>query len=731
MIRAWVVLPLVFAAAASPGREWHVEPGGDTLTSVLEQAADGDSVRVVGGIHHGPFVVGKSLALRGEGRPVLDGGGRGTVVSLLASDARMEGFDVRSSGTSLDEENSGIAVGAPRVVVRDNRLEDVLFGIYLRRAPSSLVEDNVVRGMDLDLPRRGDAIRVWYSNGVRVRGNRVSHARDVVLWYSSDLEIADNSVTAGRYGLHFMYCDDASIRGNDLIGNSVGAFLMYSRRLRLVGNRISDNHGPSGYGVGLKDMDDAVVRDNLFLANRVGAFLDNSPREATSTSELSGNVFAANQFGVLLMPNVRRATFEGNDFLENEEQVGFGGAGIDPDANRWQGNHWSDYSGYDADGDGTGDVPYRAEKLFERVADRTPELRVFVGSPAAAALDFAAEAFPVVRPRAKLVDLTPRLHVVAVAGVPSPRTSGAPGSWAMVAALLTLGALAVVALPRLGALPGSGSDSVEAVAERVACGVEVEDLSVTLGERAILRELSFTVRPGEAVALWGSNGAGKTTALRALLGLVPFSGRVVVDGMDLRRHSREVRSRIGFVPQEVTLQGDLSVRDTFALYAGLRRVGDGLATERTAWLGLSDHLDEKVEKLSGGLKQRLALGLALLGDPPLLLLDEPTANLDAAGRQRFYRLLDELHSRGKTLIFTSHRSEEVGRLADRVLRLEDGRLQRVETSAVPRGPLRLDLVEASGGAEAATRLQGAGLAARWDGRCLWIYDRSSGEVDRG
>ncbi|MEZ5331833.1 MAG: nitrous oxide reductase family maturation protein NosD [Thermoanaerobaculia bacterium] len=729
MIRRWLVLPLLFAAASSQGREWRVEPGGVPLGTALERAVDGDSVLVAGGVHRGPFVVRRSLHLIGERRPVLDGGGRGTVISLQAPDASLQGFIVRASGTSLDEENSGIAVGAPRVVVRDNRLEDVLFGIYLRRAPGSRVEENVVRGMDLDLPRRGDAVRVWYSDGVRIRGNRISHARDVVLWYSSDLEVLGNSVTAGRYGLHFMYCDDASIRDNALVGNSVGAFLMYSRRLHLVGNRISDNHGPSGYGVGLKDMDDAVVRDNLFLANRVGAYLDNSPRESTSTSEVTGNVFAANEAGVLLMPNVRRAVIESNDFLENGEQVAFGGAGADPEANLWRGNHWSDYTGYDADGDGTGDVPYRAEKLFESVADRTPELRVFAGSPAAAALDFAAQAFPVVKPRPKLVDPVPRLHPVAVAGVPSPAPSGAPGSWAATAALLALGALAVVALPRLGGMTGGVSDSVESVGETPSAPVEVKDLSVVLGGREILRGVSFAVEPGEAVALWGSNGAGKTTALRALLGLVPFSGEIVVDGLDARRHSRGVRARIGFVPQEVTLQGDLSVRDTFTLYAGLRGVAGGVDPGRIEWLGLTAHLDEAVETLSGGLKQRLALGLALLGDPPLLLLDEPTANLDAAGRRLFHRLLDELRSRGKTLVFTSHRSEEVSRLADRVLRLEDGRLLEAEAVAAGGVPLRLELVAASEGEEAAGRLREAGLLARWDGRSLWI--EIPGEVQRG
>ena len=721
MTRGLAALLVLASASVLPAREWRIDEGSTrSLASVLEGVADGDRVRVVGGVHHGPFLVKRTIELLGEGWPVLDGGGRGTVVSLLARGTRLEGFVVRGSGTSLDEESSGVVVEAPGVVVRGNRLEEVLFGIYLRKAEGAVIEGNVIRGMDLDLPRRGDAIRVWYSDGVQIRANHVSDARDVVLWYSSDLAVVDNTVSGGRYGLHFMYCDDASIRGNRLVDNSVGAFLMYSRRLRLLDNLVAGNHGPSGYGVGLKDMDDAVVRDNLFLANRVGAYLDNSPRDAASTSVLAGNVFGANQIGVLLMPNVRRASIEGNDFLENEEQVAFGGEGTDPEANLWRGNHWSDYAGYDADGDGIGEIPYRAEKLFESVSDRTPALRVFVGSPATTALDFAAEAFPVVKPRPKLVDRMPHLRGVAAAGVPRPEAYPASGSWAFTGGLLALAALGIVALPRLGRLAGARVRAGALSGTGRSTELSATQLSVALGGHEILRDLSFTVDAGESVALWGSNGAGKTTALRALLGLVPFSGTVAVDGLDIRLHGRAVRSRVGFVPQEVTLQPDLSVRETFSFYAGLRRVPAREVGERAEWLGLTEHLDKKVQELSGGLKQRLALGLALLGDPPVLLLDEPTANLDAAGRERFYRLLDELHDRGKTLVFTSHRAEEVARLADRVLRLEDGRLLRIDSAGERGGCVPIDLAATVDGEAVALRLGAVGVAARWEGGTLWI-----------
>lgn len=205
--------------------------------------------------------------------------------------------------------------------------------------------------------------------------------------------------------------------------------------------------------------------------------------------------------------------------------------------------------------------------------------------------------------------------------------------------------------------------------------IHVRQLTKQFGALRAVDDLSFEVAPGTAVAFWGANGAGKTTALRCLLGLLPFQGDVSIDGRDVRRDPKAARRRIGFVPQELTFHDDLTVRETVAFYAGLKKVRDG---ERIAallqQLALAPHVEKRVGDLSGGLKQRLALALALLADPPLLVLDEPTANLDITARDDFLALLRAQKRAGKTLIFSSHRLEEVTALADRVLLLEAGRL---------------------------------------------------------
>ncbi|MFQ5350330.1 MAG: ABC transporter ATP-binding protein, partial [Thermoanaerobaculia bacterium] len=194
------------------------------------------------------------------------------------------------------------------------------------------------------------------------------------------------------------------------------------------------------------------------------------------------------------------------------------------------------------------------------------------------------------------------------------------------------------------------------------------------GETAALAEVDFNVTAGESVAVWGPNGAGKTTLLRVLLGVLPFEGEVRVGGVDPRRNGRSARSAIGFVPQEVALQRDLGVGETLDLFARLRRAPGSRIAELLEQLGLERQVDKRVGDLSGGQRQRLALALALLSEPPILLLDEPTANLDARARADFIALLGGLRQAGLTLLFSSHRPEEVLSLADRVLYLDEGRL---------------------------------------------------------
>lgn len=200
------------------------------------------------------------------------------------------------------------------------------------------------------------------------------------------------------------------------------------------------------------------------------------------------------------------------------------------------------------------------------------------------------------------------------------------------------------------------------------------------GQVKALDDVSFDILAGESVALWGPNGAGKTTILRCLLGLARFDGTITVDGRDIRANGRDVRAAIGYVPQDLPV-APMTVEELAAFIARIKRVPLDASIAQLERLGIGDQMAKPVGALSGGMKQRLALALALIGAPRMLLLDEPTANLDARGRAELLDLLGSLKRERLTLIFTSHRPDDILALADRVLMIDAGVLHRSASPA--------------------------------------------------
>lgn len=207
--------------------------------------------------------------------------------------------------------------------------------------------------------------------------------------------------------------------------------------------------------------------------------------------------------------------------------------------------------------------------------------------------------------------------------------------------------------------------------------IRIEHVTKRFGRTAALDGVSLALAPADSVALWGANGAGKTTLIRCVLGLLRFQGRIAVGGHDVRKCGKQARLRIGYVPQELGFYDDLGVAEALVFFGRLKGLTNSDAERSLASVGLSGHEGKRIRELSGGMKQRLALAIALLGDPTVLVLDEVTASLDAVGREEFVALLKQLSGAGRTMLFASHRVEEVAVLAKRVAVMECGRLAGV------------------------------------------------------
>ncbi|MBZ0283827.1 MAG: nitrous oxide reductase family maturation protein NosD [Anaerolineae bacterium] len=423
MIAILIVLMAVLFPPVQAQDVLIVAPNGTytTIEAALTAANPGDVIEVHGGTYPAPLVVDKTVSLIGVNQPVIDGQGKGSLVLINAPQVVFSGFIVRGSGQSLAHEDTGIVIQGSQVTVSDNRLEDVMFGIYFADASGGLAQNNIIQGKRLEESMRGDGIRVWYSNDVQLIGNEITHGRDTLIWYADNITIRDNHIHHNRYGLHFMYNENAVVENNIIENNAVGAYMMYSTGLVMTGNRYINNRGASGYGIAFKDMDHAQVADNVFIGNVAAIYLDNSPSLYDEHNIISQNFIAYNDVGLMGLPSVQRNIFQNNTFLENYQQISVQGRG-NLLGNIWNqdgiGNYWSNYVGYDRDGDGIGDMPYRAEKLFESLADSEPILRLFAFSPASQAIDFAASAFPSLRPDPKVIDEAPQMHYILPAGIP-------------------------------------------------------------------------------------------------------------------------------------------------------------------------------------------------------------------------------------------------------------------------------------------------------------------------
>lgn len=205
--------------------------------------------------------------------------------------------------------------------------------------------------------------------------------------------------------------------------------------------------------------------------------------------------------------------------------------------------------------------------------------------------------------------------------------------------------------------------------------IQFEHVTKRYGRFAAVNNLNVMVPEQQAYALWGANGAGKTTAIKCLLGLLRYEGCIRVNGFDAARNGRDARRLVGYVPQELAFYDEMSALESTRFFARLKQTPVAQALTVLAQVGLAEHAGKPVAALSGGMKQRLALALALLGDPPVLVLDEPTSNLDTAGRSQFLHLLGQVKLTGKTILFTSHRLEEIEQLADQVVVMEQGAAQ--------------------------------------------------------
>jgi nitrous oxidase accessory protein len=402
----WMCLlahPFVFIALLSFGFSANI-----SLQELVDNAEDNAIIILEPGIYDGPIIIESPITIDGQNKVTITANGKGSVVYLETDGATIKGCKLINSGKSHNDLDSGVQIRGNYNVVKDNIIEDCLFGIDLQQCNNCIVRRNTISSKDFDLGLRGDAIRLWYSFNNKIENNHVFNSRDVVVWYSADNRITDNTGENCRYSLHFMYSRYNHVEGNHYTNNAVGIFLMYSDGVVVKNNHISHAVGPTGVGIGFKETSDIKVTGNEILYCASGLYIDVSPFQPDVINYFEHNLIGYNGFGIRFLNDWHGNEFKKNQFIDNLTQISVGGSG---GANRhlWEGNYWSDYEGFDRDNDTFGDTPHELYSYSDRLWQDVSHAQFFLGTPLLEVIDFLERLAPFSKPTLLLQDFKPSM----------------------------------------------------------------------------------------------------------------------------------------------------------------------------------------------------------------------------------------------------------------------------------------------------------------------------------
>ena len=406
---AWTSRAVLLAAglALSVNMAWgvvlRVKPG-ESIAATIRAAQSGDTVQVAPGVYAGQLLIDKPITLQGLGRPTLSAQGSGDVIRVRASDVSIDGFIIRDSGIDLAAKNSGIHVepASDRVRISNNSLPYNLFGVWLESVKDTRVVNNIITGKrDLLSAARGNGIQVFNTSNAQIIDNNISYARDgIYVDVSSNALFRGNKIHHLRYGTHYMNTHNSIWENNESYLNRGGLALMEVRDLT-VRNNIA--WGNADHGIMLRTIQDSVIENNVVAGNGRGFFIYDA-----EYNTVRDNLVIGNRVGIHLTAGSGNNQVDGNDFISNQEQIKYVAA-RDVEWGRSQGNYWSNYSGWDQDADGIGDMAYEANDVVDRLNWQYPLLKLLLTSPSIQTLRFVARQFPVLR-APSIVDKQPRMQ---------------------------------------------------------------------------------------------------------------------------------------------------------------------------------------------------------------------------------------------------------------------------------------------------------------------------------
>ncbi len=379
-----------------------------SIKKSVSLAKKGDTIVVKQGVYKERLInISKSIHLIGEGYPIIDGENKTeSIFTIRATNFSIAGFRFKNVGLSYTKEIAAIFISySENFVVKNNVFENVFYAFILQRVRFGVVQNNIITGQAIDESKAGNGVHVWKSRDLRIEKNTISGMRDgIYLEFTSDSFVSNNtSKNNVRYGLHFMFSNNNEYHHNEFRDNGAGVAVMFSKFIKMHHNTFHYNWGTASYGLLLKEINDAEIHDNNFEKNTIGINIDGCNRIS-----YKNNHFIRNGWALKFTGGCYKNIFEYNNFMHNAFDLSYNSRLND---NKFEANYWSEYSGYDIDKNGLGDVPHRPVKLFSYIVNRTPETLVLLRSLFVDIINFSEKVSPVFTPD-NLVDVKPLMKPV-------------------------------------------------------------------------------------------------------------------------------------------------------------------------------------------------------------------------------------------------------------------------------------------------------------------------------
>ncbi len=406
-MRAVILCLLLFSSISVVGKTWVVNPNGNlkSIKSAIEFSVEGDTIRILKGVYkEGNLVIRKSITLMGDNFPVVDGENKFEIFTIAANNVSIIGLRMINTGVGSINDISAInAIESKRLKVLNNQFENTFFGIHLANCLGSLIENNELHSNAEAEHQIGNGIHAWKCDSIIIRHNTVNGHRDGIYFEFVTNSLVERNFSHHnmRYGLHFMFSHNDEYRSNTFQNNGAGVAVMYTRKVKMIGNRFEDNWGASSYGLLLKDIGDADIQHNHFAKNTVAVYMEGSSR-----CHFIQNVFSGNGWAVKMQANCDQNVFSKNSFLSNTFDLATNGSLV---LNELDANYWDKYEGYDLNKDRLGDVPYHPVSLYSMIVEKMPSAVMLWRSFLVYMLDRTEKVVPSITPES-LKDIHPAMR---------------------------------------------------------------------------------------------------------------------------------------------------------------------------------------------------------------------------------------------------------------------------------------------------------------------------------